>query len=155
MPKVTLFEETLVEVPKSYSNKSEYNYNRKMTVDFWVKFDDLSEMPIPISFGAWGDSGWFVQCLGGGWRWHISGTDCDGGRPELGKWHHIVATYDGKYMRLWQDDLLVAERPVAISYKPGGGDRVIGQYSAGAADQYKFKGEIKDVKILNYVDRVE
>ncbi len=53
-------------------------------------------MPVIISCGRWQDRGWFLQKLGGSWRWHLGGTDCDGGGVPTGQWVHLTGTYDGE-----------------------------------------------------------
>ena len=66
-------------------------------------------MPVVVSCGVWNQAGWFLQRLGGVWRWHVGGVDCDGGQPAEGRWMHLAAVYDGQSLRLYR------------GWRPGGG----------------------------------
>ena len=90
-----------------------------LSIECRVRFSGKSAMPIPISDGHWNSAGWFLQQIGGGWRWHVGGIDCDGGTaPKIGDWVHIVATFDGSRARLYQDGELVADVPGRPSPPP-------------------------------------
>ncbi len=120
-----------------------------LTVECRVWFTEPGTMPVVVSCGAWNQAGWFIQRLGGAWRWHVGGVDCDGGQPEVGRWIHLVGVFDGRQARLYQDGALVAERagPFQLTVWPG--DLLIGQYSGGPAPAYQVTGRIKDVKIFH------
>ncbi|MDR1385068.1 MAG: hypothetical protein LBJ67_14640 [Planctomycetaceae bacterium] len=134
-------------------HQDEYNASRKITVDFEVKIDEKTAMPIMVSFGKWNEAGWFVQLLGDKWRWHLAGlhgVNCDGGSSAIGRWTHLTCHYDGKTMRIWQDGKIVAEQPVsAMHAAPWNGNLVIGNYSGGANDSYQLRGSIRNVRITN------
>lgn len=120
-----------------------------LTVQCAVWFDEAGAMPVVISCGSWNQAGWFLQRLGGVWRWHVGGVDCDGGQPAVGRWVHITATFDGRAARLYQDGAMVAERPGPFQLATWPGDLYLGQYSAGPAPPYQVVGRIKDVKIFH------
>ncbi|MFX1537938.1 MAG: LamG-like jellyroll fold domain-containing protein [Promethearchaeota archaeon] len=67
---------------------------------------------------------------------------------EAGKWHHIVATYDGLYMRAYANGVLVKTSP----YIPGTLDSSTSPLSIGA-DVFRgighFRGIIDEVRIYN------
>jgi hypothetical protein len=134
----------------TFPHRDEYNLSRKITVDFDVKIDEKTPMPIMVSFGKWNEAGWFVQWLNGKWRWHLNGVDCDGGAPAAGLWIHLTCHYDGKSMRIWQDGKLVAEKTIpAMRSVSWNGNLAIGNYSGGASDSYQLRGSIKNVRITN------
>jgi hypothetical protein len=120
-----------------------------LSVQCRVWFTEPGTMPVVVSCGAWNQAGWFIQRLGNSWRWHVGGVDCDGGKPDVGRWIHLVGTFDGRQARLFQDGALVAERsgPFQLTVWPG--DLHIGQYSGGPAPAYQVTGRIKDVKIFH------
>jgi len=128
----------------------EFNIKETFSLECWVKFDELGGMPIVVSNGLWNTSGWFLQCFAGSWRFHVGGVDCDGGLPKIGEWMHMVGTYDGEKLRLYQDGTLVAERYAAVNKTPWTLDLIIGQYNAIAPD-YQVRGRIKDVRIWQRV----
>ncbi|MDR1922994.1 MAG: hypothetical protein LBQ66_01370 [Planctomycetaceae bacterium] len=134
-----------------FQNRDDYNCRKSITVDFWVKVDEQSLMPVFVSFGKWNESGWFVQWLNGKIRWHVSGNDCDGGEIVLGQWTHLVCQYDGETMRIIQDGKVTAERPANTNkIRQWKGELVIGNYSADKKESYQLKGSIRNIKIMNY-----
>jgi hypothetical protein len=48
----------------------------------------------------------------------VGGIDCDGGQPALGRWIHLVGTYDGRTARLFEDGKLVGEKTGAANTAP-------------------------------------
>ena len=34
--------------------------------------------------------------------WSVAGIDCDGGKPPVGQWAHLVCTFDGQTARVYQ-----------------------------------------------------
>jgi hypothetical protein len=75
-----------------------------------VWFDQPGQIPVVVSCGLWNHAGWFLQRIGAGWRWHLGGVDCDGGQAAVGRWFHVVGTFDGRTLRLYQDGVQVAEK---------------------------------------------
>ncbi len=130
---------------------NDYSAGPAFSVELDVTFSEPGEMPIVISNGTWNGAGWFLQKLGGRWRFHVGGVDCDGGTPPTGQKMHMLGTYDGTTVRLYQDGQLVAEKPGAINKAPWSGDLVIGQYSAGIGPAYQFRGTVENVKIYHRV----
>jgi len=124
----------------------EFNVQEHFRFECFVKFDEPGEMPIVISHGYWKQAGWFLQKLGGRWRFHVDGVDCDGGSPKIGEWLHVVGTLEDSMLRLYENGKLVAECPAPLARKPWTQNLVIGQYSQ-IAPGFQFKGKIKDVRI--------
>ena len=128
----------------------EYNVKESFSFECKVKFDEPGSMPIVVSNGLWNTSGWFIQRLGGVWRFHVGGVDCDGGNVRVGEWLHLVGTYDGETLRLYENGRLIAERHAVVGKTPWAGNLMIGQYGSPAPD-FQVKGRIKDVRIWHRV----
>ncbi|MDR1483578.1 MAG: hypothetical protein LBT09_02015 [Planctomycetaceae bacterium] len=136
-----------------FPNREEYNISDRIEVDFWVRIDEVSQMPVLVSFGRWNDAGWFVQLLNGHLRWHCGGVDCDGGKIEVGKWTHIVCQFDGEKLRTVKDGKKVAEKPANLKQTTNWkGQLTIGNYSGGTNEQYQLKGCLRDIKVANYIE---
>ena len=133
----------------SFATRPELGLDRKLSVEVWVHFTREAAMPVVVSCGHWRQAGWFLQRIGGGWRWHVGGTDCDGGKPAPGRWTHLVGTFDGATARLFQDGRLVAEKPCAPIRTPWRGLLVVGQYSGGPAAPYQVFGLLRGLRIYN------
>jgi hypothetical protein len=119
-----------------------------LTVQCRVCFTGPSQMPVVIGAGHWRHAGWFLQQIGGGWRWHVGGIDCDGGRkPPLNTWTDLCAVWDGSRARLYQDGQLVADVPCRPNLTAWTGPLLIGQYSGGPGPAYQVNGHVADVRI--------
>ena len=92
---------------------------------------------------------WFLQRIGRGWRWHVGGVSCDGGRPAPGRWTHLIGTFDGGTARLYQDGRLAAEQACDPIRTPWRGQFLVGQYSGGPSSPYQVIGWISGVKVYN------
>jgi hypothetical protein len=120
-----------------------------LSLELWVWFDQRGKMPIVAACGVWKQAGWFLQWIGDRWRWHVGGVDCDGGRPELGRWIHVVAMYDGQSCRLFQDGRQVAERKEVVNQAVWPGDMFLGQYNESSLPDFQVLGRITGVKIYH------
>ena len=120
-----------------------------LSLECWVRFDDVGRMPVVVSCGQWQQAGWFLQRLGNSWRWHVGGVDCDGGRPAAGKWIHVAATYDGQWARLYENGVQVAEQAGNFNPSPWAGAMLVGQYSGQPAPDYQVTGRIAGVKLYH------
>jgi hypothetical protein len=108
-------------------------------------------MPVFLSCGAWSGPGWFLQWLGGQWRWYAGGISCDGGKPECGRWIHLAATVDGQDLRLFQDGALVAHVTGAVRTDLWPGNLVAGTYGAIAAPEYQVCGQLAGIRLYHRV----
>ncbi len=126
-----------------------FDLTRPITVACWVRFEEQGDMPVVVGAGRWNQSGWFLQWLGGRWRWHAGGLDCDGGKPETGRWMHVAGTFDGRTLRLFQDGKPVAERTGAVNPAPWQGELHVGQYSGGPGPQYQVNGRIANLTLYH------
>jgi len=124
-----------------------FDIGQMISVECWVNLDSLDGMPLILSCGRWNDKGWFLQKFGGGWRWHLGGVNCDGGRADGKKWIHMVGTFDGTTARLYQNGRQVASVPCRPDTTPWPGELFAGQYSAGVGRQYQLRGKIAGVRI--------
>ena len=121
----------------------------RLSVECWVEISQETPMPVIVSCGLWQKAGWFIQRLGSGWRWHVGGIDCDGGRPATGRWTHLVGTFDGHVARLFQDGLRVGEKEGEASRAPWDSPLHVGQYSGGPAPSYQVHGRIAGMRIYS------
>ncbi len=133
----------------TFAHRSEFDLRRAFSVELEVCFDEPGEMPVVVSCGRWNGEGWFLQYYGGRWRWHVGGVDCDGGRPPIGKWTRIIATFDGRRARVIQDGVEVASVRCPADRTPWSGPLVIGQYTAGGGAAYQVHGRIRGLRLFH------
>ncbi|MBI4607065.1 MAG: PD40 domain-containing protein [Planctomycetes bacterium] len=131
----------------AFEHRPDFDLSGRISVSCWVALAAEGQMPVVVSSGEWNQSGWFLQKLGGVWRWHAGGVDCDGGSPALGRWVHLAGTFDGRTARLYVDGRLAAERTGAAARATWTGPLLVGQYSAGPGPQYQTTGRIRDLKV--------
>ena len=139
----------------TFASRPEFQLGRRLSLECWVWFTREAQMPVVVGCGVWRQAGWFLQRIGGGWRWHVGGIDCDGGRPATGRWTHLVGTFDGQTARLHQDSKLVATQTGAANRGPWKGPLHVGQYSGGPNASYQVLGWMRGVRIYNRVVRAE
>jgi hypothetical protein len=133
----------------TFPHRSEFELGQPLSVECWVWLDQLGRMPVLVSCGVWQQAGWFLQRLGNQWRWHVGGIDCDGGTPVVGRWVHLVGTFDGQNLRLFEDGVPVAEAKGPVKTGAWPGELHIGQYSAGPSDDFRVTGRIAGVRIYH------
>ncbi len=66
-----------------------------------------------------------------------------GGKPELGQWSYVVATFDGKRRSLWINGRLTASQPSPEA--PG----QVGSFMIGSVGQPIFRGMVSRVRLYN------
>ncbi len=120
-----------------------------ITVECWVRFDEKTQMPVFVSCGHWNRAGWFLQWLGGGWRCHVGGVDCDGSQPTVGSWFHLVGTYGGRTARLFENGKLIGEKAGAVNTAPWPGELHIGQYAGQPGPEFQLHGRVTGVNIYH------
>ncbi len=133
----------------TFPRRGEFALDRPLSIECWVYFTKENKMPVVLSAGHWQQSGWFLQRIGAGWRWHVGGIDCDGGAPAPGRWTHLVGTYDGRKCQLFQDGKLVAEKGGTAIQTPWQGPLFVGQYSGIPGPEFQVTGWMTGVKIYN------
>lgn len=133
----------------AFAHQAQFDLGQPLSIECWVWFDEAGQMPVVLSCGLWRQAGWFLQRIGGGWRWHVGGVDCDGGRPEVGRWIHVAGTFDGRTLRLFQDGAQVAEKAGEFVTAVWPGDLCIGQYSPQPGTEFQVTGRIAGVKIYH------
>jgi hypothetical protein len=132
----------------TFKHLPEFDLRKAFSLELWVRIDRESQMPVIAACGGFNSTGWFLQRYGGGWRWHLAPISCDGGRPVVGRWVHLVGTYDGKKACLYQDGKLVAQVDCYPNRAPWSGPLVVGQYSA-QAEAYQVQGGIQGLKLYH------
>jgi len=138
----------------TFAHQPEFDLTKALSVECRVRIDKETAMPVVVSCGAFNGSGWFVQRFGSGWRWHVGGVNCDGGRPVVGRWTHLIATFNGRHATLYQDGKQVASIACNPTRAVWSGPLVLGQYSAQGPN-YQVTGQIKDVKIYRRALKAE
>jgi len=132
----------------SFDDLPEFDLPKTLSLECWVRIDRESQMPVIVSAGAYNSAGWFLQRYGRGWRWHLAPVNCDGGQPVVGRWTHLVGTFDGRRAHLYQDGKPVASVGCSPNRTPWNGPLVIGQYSR-QQPSYQVQGAVAGVKIYH------
>lgn len=129
--------------------QSEWNLEHELTLNVWVKLDDLGGMPVLICKGAWQQAGYFLQILNRQVRFFVAGVDTlDAGSPVTGRWQHIVATYGYGEMSIYIDGQLVGRKRVTGRPRPSADPLLVGRY--GHSDEVYFvHGLMDDVRIYD------
>jgi len=130
----------------SFGHLPEFDLGKAGSIECWLWIDREATMPVILCCGQYGGTGWFLQRFSGGWRWHLGGVSCDGGRPAVGRWVHLVGTFNGRQASLFQDGTQVASVAGAPNRAAWAGPLIIGQYSSRKPD-YQVTGKIAGVQI--------
>ena len=133
----------------TFGHRPEFDLTGRFSVVCRVKIAKPAKMPVIVSCGLWSKAGWFLQRIGGYWRWHVGGIDCDGGRAATGKWTELAATFDGRTARLFQDGKLVAQKAGNVNRTPWTGPLHVGQYSGGVGGEFQVNGWISNVRVYS------
>jgi hypothetical protein len=136
------------------AHREEFDLGQPLSLACWVRVErgaGSGSMPVLVGCGMWGNAGWFLQWLGGSWRWYVGGINCDGGRPEAGRWMHLVATVDGQTLRLFQDGQPVAEAKGTVQTERWPGDLFVGTYGAIADPSFATTGQFAGFAIYHRV----
>ena len=108
---------------------SQPNWNPKdaLTINVWVKLDDLNGMPVLVCKGAWLQAGYFLQIFNEQVRFHVAGVDTfDAGRPVPGEWQMLTGVYGAGEMRIYINGDLVGRRNVSGSPTPSQSPLLLG-----------------------------
>jgi len=132
-------------------HREELDLSQPVTLECWVRAErrEGAEMPVFVGCGLWTGPGWFLQWLGGNWRWYAGGVVCDGGKPECGRWIHLAATANAGGVRLFQDGALVAEAAGEVKTEAWAGDLFVGTYGALPGDAFQVHGQIAGVRLYH------
>jgi len=138
----------------TFEYRPEFDVGRALSLELWVRIDSESQMPVVAACGGFNSTGWFLQRYGGGWRWHLAPVSCDGGRPVVGPWVHLVGTFDGKTAGLYQDGKRVAQVDCYPTRTAWTGPLVVGQYSQ-QAPSYQVRGGVTGLNLYHRALRSE
>ena len=123
------------------------------TVVAWIKQDAPSGHDTITVFSYYFDGYWCATYFDG-FTFYLKFTDGDDGDYNLargtlaiGKWHHVVFTYDGTHKRIYADgkEIWSKERPGILSYS--GASLRLGKSSHAEGSGYPFTGIIDEVRI--------
>lgn len=119
-----------------------------LTLSLWLKPAPWAgRMPVIVSHGTWRQDGFFLQILGGSFRWHKApATDCDGGAAAADQWQHVIAVWDGAESRTYLNGALVARAPADPRFVVAGAPLYLGRYIFDQ-EVYYFRGRVADVRI--------
>jgi len=82
-----------------------------------------------------------------GTRYYI---DCTGFSVTPGRWHHVVATYDGGALRLYRDSVVYSNQTAASgAISQYATDLQIGRIFVGGSDIAYFNGSIDEARVWN------
>jgi hypothetical protein len=133
---------------------ADFELRKAFSLECWVRLDRESAMPVVAAAGAFNAHGWFLQRYGAGWRWHLAPLNCDGGRPVIGQWMHLVGTFDGRQACLYQDGKRVATVAGVPVRTPWTGPLVLGQYSSQQSS-FQVHGGLTGVRLYDRAMRAE
>jgi hypothetical protein len=134
------------------------NISSALTLEVWInptKSSGTQDVICKSSFGT--NNGYIFPRTEDGWRnlkfyiyinsvgWKILTVPY--GTDKLNQWHHLAATYDGFYMRIFLDGVKLGEMPVSGSITVNNNPLFISGQS-GYTGEY-FKGKVDDVRIWN------
>ncbi len=148
-----------VTVPVS-SQKPSLNITNEITLESWIfptdgtrQVQDVMCKSVNPNIGK--NDGYIFPRTDDGWRsfvfyLHINGAWQKLSAPlpanPLNTWHHLAATYDGFYMRIYLNGTLAASQQISGSIALNNNDLVIGQ-QPGFTEF--FKGKIEEARIWN------
>jgi hypothetical protein len=125
-----------------------------ITVELWMKPAEpgQSDRWMVNTVGA-ADTGYRLGLGDGKIVWQIPQTEWSHNLTcptpvEVGKWHHVAATYDGRMMRVYVDGEEAASLPRDGAINPSGANLCIGSYAPGNARAF-FQGVLDEVRIYN------
>lgn len=147
----------------SFNNTSDYinlgngpnfNITDKITLSAWVKLNSYKDFDTILwksynSIAGANSSYGLSLTTGRRFRFGLTSQLISPNIAEIGKWYHIVGTYDGQTQKLYEDGNLVITTsrsgPINVSTQ----DLVIGNRKYNSSKAYPFNGGIEGVHIYN------
>lgn len=122
-----------------------------VTVMFWMKLDQIAQIPVLLARGHWIQHGYFVQVFGNRQvRWFVGQQEAvlDAGHVELGQWTHVACTYDLHTSRIYLNGQEVGRKEVGlVNLAPWDQPLFIGQYT-DVDRQFQTHGLLDEVQIF-------
>ena len=131
----------------TFAHRNDFDLRPRLSIECWVRFEEAGDIPVVLSCGQYSSGGWFLQRFGKHWRWHVGGINCDGGDPAMGKWTHLLATFDGRRARLFENGVEVASERGEATAALWSGPLFVGQYGAEPGPKFQVHGQIAGAKI--------
>jgi hypothetical protein len=138
------------------ADKSTFDMGNEATIACWVNFRSVPT--------AWtgivtkGDTAWRLSTVDQQRQVHFAVNDFENGGENIfvngpatfnvNEWHHVVAVYDGRAMRIYVDGKLDITKPCANGIGKNDAEVLIGEN--GEQPNRCFDGLIDDVRIYNY-----
>ncbi len=128
-----------------------------LTIAVWVK---LAALPNPVAaivnkefayrLAAGGDGWWHLEVATANHGWYSPGTVVTGEkRLEVGKWYHLVGTYDGSYLRVYMDGRPCGASGQTLSGKVVHNDNPVDLGKANATNVVWLSGELSNLRIYS------
>ncbi|NCI46602.1 HYR domain-containing protein [Sediminibacterium sp. WSJ-3] len=133
------------------------NISSNITLEAWVKFSVTSGKQDVISKSSYStNNGYIFPRTDDGWRhlrfmlyvnteWKI--LEVNYGTDKANQWHHLAATYDGFYMRIFIDGVLAGSLAASGNIKVNTNPVTLGNQT-GYTNEY-FTGSLDEVRIWN------
>jgi hypothetical protein len=141
-----------IKVPASASLN---NISKGLTIEAWI-YPTSSAKPIQdVICKSTSDvnNGYIFPRTDNGWNSYVFYLNINNAwqilsapYPGLNQWHHVAATYDGYYMRIYLDGVLSASREVYGTITQNTNDLIIGQQPGF---EEHFAGSVDDARIWN------
>ncbi|MBN8217499.1 MAG: glycoside hydrolase family 99-like domain-containing protein [Spirochaetes bacterium] len=124
-----------------------------ITIDLWAKVEAPNQNDRWMLNTGGGSSGYRLGLTGGKISWQIPKTTWSHGlsapKPlEIGKWVHIVATYDNQTLRLYQDGVPVGSLERGGPITPSDAKVILGSHGDDSP-RTTFQGVLDEVKIYD------
>jgi len=144
--------------------KARFNHRDPLTLSAWFKTDARKGAILSRNEDYFEGTGYAIYLIDGKLRFHFIFRWTDlGMRVETkapvtpGEWHHVAVTYDGSmkardgHTRIWLDG---ADQPLTILFDQHlwpVDNKAPFRIGAGGGPEYRFQGQVKDVRVYNRV----
>jgi choice-of-anchor A domain-containing protein len=143
-------------------NSASLNINKTITLESWIKPTNSSRLIQSVASKSTRtvNNGYIFPRTDDGWQTlsfylHVNGVweKVFVPYPAINEWHHVSATYDGYYMRVYIDGVLKGSKLIASggNITVNTNDLMIGQqggYTLPGSEEY-FQGDLEELRIWN------
>jgi hypothetical protein len=126
-----------------------------MTVEIWYKADSIPSSSFgegifskKVASGAQDD--WILGFWGSSYQFSIdSSNNLQAGAPQVGYWNHVVGTYDGTAMKLYENGLLIGTNSTTATPVTTTSAVSIGRWYSNISNNYMFDGQVGQARFYN------